>query len=767
MAAISNAEPEAPHSLRAEIPEDVERAIMGALVKDPARRTGSADELVEELEACRLAMTGPTPTMAQAASPWAVFRRPAVAVPLVAGVVAIGAVAVFAIDRGADARWAREEGVPQMLAMLDQDDYAAAFDLGQQIERRIPDDPILAQGMERAAVTGAIITDPPGVAVYVRPYSDPAAEWRLLGQSPLEAVRLPRSVAVQLRVEAEGHEPRLLASAVPGFYFGRASSPVITLSEAGSIPADMVLVPGGSYGIRITGFNSAAQIDLAPYLIDRHEVTNEAYKEFVDAGGYETPEYWDGLEFVRDGRVLSWDQTMAGFVDTSGRPGPEGWELGDYPAGQGDHPVRGVSWYEAVAYLRFRDKSLPTLYHWARAAQEAHSISGSLTSEMLPFANFHGEGPMPVGSSGAMGPHGTLDTAGNVKEWCWTASGDHRWLMGGAWDDDSRMHSVRFTSPPFDRSRRNGFRGVKYLEGQPRDSVMAPVELQPRDYRNAVAVSDEVFEIYRSQMKYVPSPLDARVEEVYDASEDWTMEHVTLDAGSGDERFSVYLYLPKSSQPPYRPLVYFTGLGPFQTRRTRPTRDIMVAASSYVVTSIVRSGRAVAFPIWKGSYDRWDGFLSLAGEEYTRTFRARMADWVSELGRTIDYLETRDDIQSDRVGYVGTSFGSSTPLALLSLEDRLSAALLYLPGYTYRELPPEADAANYVPRVTIPVLMIGGRYDYVLPVETSAQPLFDQLGTPAEHKRYILYDMGHGPLPRGQFLRDVLPWLDEYLGPVG
>jgi hypothetical protein len=62
--------------------------------------------------------------------------------------------------------------------------------------------------------------------------------------------------------------------------------------------------------------------------------------------------------------------------------------------------------------------------------------------------------------------------------------------------------------------------------------------------------------------------------------------------------------------------------------------------------------------------------------------------------------------------------------------------------------------------------MIGGRYDYVFPVETAVQPLFDHLGTDPEHKRFLLYEMGHGPFPRGQLLRDVLPWLDAYLGPL-
>ena len=114
----------------------------------------------------------------------------------------------------------------------------------------------------------------------------------------------------------------------------------------------------------------------------------------------------------------------------------------------------------------------------------------------------------------------------------------------------------------------------------------------------------------------------------------------------------------------------------------------------------------------------------------------------------------------------GVSFGASTPLALLALEDRLKASLLMLPGYTYRDVPQDIDAVNFVPRVTMPVLMIGGRYDYVFPVETAQEPLYDHLGTPESDKEHVIYPMGHGPFPR-QMWREVLPWLDEYLGPVG
>jgi len=82
-----------------------------------------------------------------------------------------------------------------------------------------------------------------------------------------------------------------------------------------------------------------------------------------------------------------------------------------------------------------------------------------------------------------------------------------------------------------------------------------------------------------------------------------------------------------------------------------------------------------------------------------------------------------------------------------------------------RELPIQVPW-NYAPRVTTPVLMINGRGDFAIPVETAQQPLFDGLGTPPEDKRHVVLDGGH--LPQGaDMVREILDWLDEYLGPVG
>jgi len=86
-------------------------------------------------------------------------------------------------------------------------------------------------------------------------------------------------------------------------------------------------------------------------------------------------------------------------------------------------------------------------------------------------------------------------------------------------------------------------------------------------------------------------------------------------------------------------------------------------------------------------------------------------------------------------------------------------------GMNFQMALPEVDHIHYIGRVTQPVLMINGQYDYFFPVETAQRPMFDLLGTPEEHKRWQVYPGTHSA-PRSEIVKETLAWLDRYLGPV-
>ena len=139
--------------------------------------------------------------------------------------------------------------------------------------------------------------------------------------------------------------------------------------------------------------------------------------------------------------------------------------------------------------------------------------------------------------------------------------------------------------------------------------------------------------------------------------------------------------------------------------------------------------------------------------------------WSKDLGRTLDYLETRGDIDSTRVAYLGFSMGSNFAPVLLAVETRVKTAILAAGGLVFRYALPEIDQLNFAPQVKIPMLMLNGRYDDDFPLQASQVPFFRLLGTPDQDKKHVLYETGHD-LPHKDEVRESLDWLDKYLGPV-
>lgn len=178
----------------------------------------------------------------------------------------------------------------------------------------------------------------------------------------------------------------------------------------------------------------------------------------------------------------------------------------------------------------------------------------------------------------------------------------------------------------------------------------------------------------------------------------------------------------------------------------------------------LKGGRAYLFPVFKSTYERRDELTSSMPNE-SNTYREHVVYWSKDLRRSIDYLETRPDIDTRRLAFFGVSWGGRMAPVMLALERRFKAAVVMVAGLRHQKTQPEADPFNYLPRVTLPVLMLNGRYDFYFPVETSQRPYFERLGTPPAARSWMVYDGSHS-VPATQLAKESLAWLDRYLGPV-
>ncbi len=725
LASILGDQPAPLESLRRDVPADLARLVEDCLAKDRDGRPAAAD-VVRRLVALRGSRA------AAITSIGTLLRRRAVTVPAALVLVGIALAGWWWWSANARVRWARA-AAPRIQQLIDRDEYDAAYVLARDAVAILPDDPHLKQLWLNVTFVGTLESTPPGADVAVRTYLANDANWIPLGRTPLDGVRVPFG-QVRVRVTKEGFAP--FDGTLSGFKVN------YVLDPPASIPTGMVRVPAGAPNVLGT------TVPLDDFWMDRYEVTNREFKAFVDRGGYRNREFWR-QPFVDGARTLSWDEAMARFRDKTGRPGPSTWELGSHPEGEDDLPVTGVSWYEAAAYAASVQKSLPTAFHW-RGAAGLYGVTENF-ADILLLSNFGGKGPVKVGSGKAISPFGTYDMAGNVKEWCWNEARGGRTTLGGAWNEASYMFQDYDAQPPLQRLPSYGFRLAKYVASPPA-AALARVERRTRDYAKEKPVSDEVFNVSRGLYNYDPRLLNARVEATDDLLSA-RKETISFDAAYGSERVRAYLYLPKNARRPYQTVVYFPG-GDAQLLRS--SRDLRLT----MVDFIIRSGRALLFPVWAGTYERGVAMTGMSGFRDVTIARGK------DLGRVLEYVDTRSDIDRDRLAFYGISLGAFNGVIFTALEPRFKASVLMGGGVAKGSMPAEIDPMNFAPRVRVPTLMVNGRADFAYPLETVQQPLFRLLGTRPEDKHHAVLEGGHIPVRMHDVIRVILDWFDRYLGPV-
>ncbi|TFG79467.1 MAG: hypothetical protein E4H23_05720 [Chrysiogenales bacterium] len=762
--AILNEEPEPLTKARSGIPDQLQRIVNKTLAKDLNNRCQTAIDLLQDLKPLQAGAAAPAASTSRLRS---ILLRPRVLVPAILAVCTLTAASFIYFKHQAKVRWAREKLLPEIARIVEENDawrnLEPAFRLAEQAEKVIPDDPRLAELFSKCSLNINIRTDPAGARVFMKEYTAPESEWTDLGVTPIEKVRVPIGI-FRWKLEKEGYETVLAAATT---WSGDSKKPDIiipsdlirTLDKTASIPAGMVRVAGAE--------TPAGKLD--DFFIDRCEVTNRQFKEFVNAGGYEDRRFWKE-KFISDEKEVPWEEALKAFVDQTGQPGPATWQARDYPEGHGDHPVSGVSWYEAAAYTEYAGKSLPTGQHWGIARGEGTpliqlpQLGGYAV--FAPFSNFRGKGTLAVGSLPGVTSYGAYDMAGNVREWCSNETPQGRLIRGGAWDDNPYMFTKLSQAPAMERSPRNGFRCAVYqqpekIPGGVFQTIGIPAV---QNLYKMKPVPDQVYQIYKELYAYDKTDLQSRVETRKENPNGWILEKVSFAAAYGDERVPVYLFLPVNSEPPYQAVIYFPGGASAMQPSSADIENFY--EFPMFLSFIVKSGRAAVYPVYKGTFERITPAV-LSARTSAADSRQRMElviQRVKDFRRCIDYLETRPDIDAGKIAYEGMSWGGNMGPLITAVEERLKASVL-MGGSIQGTGRPEINRMTFVHRVKVPTLMLNGRYDTLQSFQETIKPLFDLLGTPAQHKKLLVYDTDHIP-PRNEYIKETLAWLDKYLGPV-
>ena len=697
-----------------------------AMARQPAGRYPSADDMRRDLVAARDGLTRP------AAPLW---RRPAVVAPALLMLVAVLGFAIWQNARTREASRVRRDVIPEIERLQFSERPLSAWRLARDVARTAPDDVRrVTEGWFPFDTTSA----PAGATIEIRDYGDTSGTWERLGTTPISGVRLPFAL-YRMRVKKEGYAPVDLNYS--------AGKPPIRLVPAAEARPGMVRVDGGPFQVGIT-----APVRLPDFWIDRVEVTNREFKAFVDAGGYRDPKYWTH-PFVEGARTLTFDEAAARFKDATGRPGPSTWVVGSYPDGQADHPVGGISWYEAAAYATFAGKALPSVYHWYRAAG-----ADDVFSDILRMSNVDAAAPARAGEREGVSPWGTFDMAGNVKEWCANAVANQplRYTLGGGWNEPGYRFRESDARDPWARDPALGLRLI--ADVTPGDPALAhEVATLYGDPASLVPASDEVFRAYTRFYDYDRSPLDAKVEAVDDSSPHWRREKVSYRAAYGDERIPAFVFLPKNAKPPYQTVLLFPTS---YARETASSEHLDYATFDF----IIRSGRALIYPVYQDTFER--GIPAPAG---TAAVRDLNVQWAKDVMRSMDYLVTRPDVDRERIGYFSVSLGAFFGPIPLALDTRFRAAVFAAGGLRFRSggqpVAPEIQTAHFMPRIKAPVLIINGRDDFSVP-EPAQRRFYELVGSPPGQKKVVRVEGGHVPADMLGFFREVLGWFDRWLGEV-
>lgn len=224
------------------------------------------------------------------------------------------------------------------------------------------------------------------------------------------------------------------------------------------------------------------------------------------------------------------------------------------------------------------------------------------------------------------------------------------------------------------------------------------------------------------------------------------------------------LSIPKTGNAPYSTVILLHGAGDKKTVDYVETGNDFFTKAGYAVLRI---------DIHNHGERKVNNYEFSLNEKLKYWTRNTISQTVFDLGRSIDFLETRPEIDSDNIGYYGISLGGIIGTVFCGLDARIKAPVIVIAGgslnllYGKDALNQEVldymsiiDPINFVDKISPrPLLMVNAENDEIIPPLTS-KLLFQKANQPKEIK---WYPTTHKKVPLKDVYQDGIDWFDKYL----
>ena len=592
------------------------------------------------------------------------------------------------------------ELIPKISVAYDNSDLKYVFVKSKELLEDYPENKMLKTFFTKSSSKIKVDSDLKGTDVYIKYGRD--SIWNYVGKTPLDSLRVPK-------LWSENNFKLKLVNGESEYIGANEEFGFLNISLIQKLPKGFILKNSKSdVFMNMPGVYLGSNNKIPAFGVSKTEVSNQQFKTFINSGGYQNPMYWDFPTKI-NGRQYSFEEGMSLFTDKYGKPGPNNWSYGEYPDGEGEFPVNGISWFEARAYAKYKSLDLPNVYQWLDAALLSGFTSklpelknSNYNSTKLKNVNFQSENLNLL-----------PNIAGNIREWVINPHGNNRRaILGGAFNTNEYTFNSFYSLNPLDRSIQNGLRLVKNFGVETEEQNNYNISHIKRNFDDETDVSDEVFEVYKSQFDYPNTPLNVKISEVKSPNPNYSIEKFEMAPPySSDEKLYGFILSSKEFKNMSVPIIEFPSARAIFSDKIIIDENLL-KDRKYMLDE----GYSLIIPVYYNNYDR-EKPLKDWWPNQSEEYKNAIIKIGKDFKRVIDYLETREDLDTKKLSYMGYSWGSVTSNILLAIDDRIKSAAIFIGGLMLQKSRKEIEAHFYLRRIKIPILHIVGKLDGIFEYE--------------------------------------------------